>query len=126
MKISVIIPAYNEERRLPETLARIRQALSFAGRPAEIIVVDNDSRDATRQIAEACEAKVIFYWRLSRYAKRNDGYLHFIEQPPVITSKRRFDKMKLAQTLLRTHPLFIWLNWKKKSSWKDWYDGAIR
>ena len=44
MKISVIIPAYNEERCLPETLKRIGEALSVAACPSEIIVVDNDSR----------------------------------------------------------------------------------
>ena len=69
---------------------------------------------------------VEFYWRLSRYAKRNNGYLHFLEQPPVITSTRRFDKMGLAKTFLLTHPLFIRLNWRKKSSWKNCYDSAIR
>jgi glycosyltransferase involved in cell wall biosynthesis len=58
-KISVIIPAYDEEQCLPETLGRIGQALSVAGRPSEIIVVDNDSRDGTRRVAEAFRAKVV-------------------------------------------------------------------
>jgi glycosyltransferase involved in cell wall biosynthesis len=56
--ISIIIPAYNEERYLPETLKRIGQALSVADSPSEIIVVDNGSQDKTKRIAESMGAKV--------------------------------------------------------------------
>jgi glycosyltransferase involved in cell wall biosynthesis len=58
MKVSVIIPAYNEELALPETLARICKALSVVACSAEIIVVDNDSQDKTKQVAEDFGAKV--------------------------------------------------------------------
>jgi len=238
MKVSVIIPAYNEELALPETLERIGKALSVAACPSEIIVVDNDSQDKTKQLAEAFGAKVFlekehniskvrntgernssgdvlifidadtlvpdtifqkiaavmedekcfggavavgygdferkwmrfylmgwafwgklfnmaqgaaqfcrksifeelegydqtifmgedveFYWRLSKFAKRNKGYLYFVENPKVITSARRFDKMSLWKTFLLTHPIFIRLAWRKKSYWKDWYEKAVR
>jgi glycosyltransferase involved in cell wall biosynthesis len=56
--ISIIIPAYNEESYLPETLERIGKALSVADCSSEIIVVDNGSQDKTRQIAESFGAKV--------------------------------------------------------------------
>jgi glycosyltransferase involved in cell wall biosynthesis len=56
--ISVIVPAYNEEQYLPETLERIGEALSHLNSPSEIIVVDNESRDETRRIAESFGAKV--------------------------------------------------------------------
>jgi glycosyltransferase involved in cell wall biosynthesis len=56
--ISVIVPAYNEEQYLPETLKRIGAALSHVNSPSEIILVDNDSRDKTRRIAESFGAKV--------------------------------------------------------------------
>lgn len=47
--ISVIIPAHNEEKALPTTLARV-----FAQDAEwEILVVDGGSRDATREIARA-------------------------------------------------------------------------
>ncbi|CAN5470610.1 glycosyltransferase [soil metagenome] len=39
-----------------------------------------------------------FYWRLSKFARQNNGYLHFIENPKVITSSRRFDRMNLLKT----------------------------
>jgi dolichyl-phosphate beta-glucosyltransferase len=50
VRLSVIIPAYNEEERLPETL---RQALDYlASEPysAEIIVVNDGSTDATEKL----------------------------------------------------------------------------
>jgi glycosyltransferase involved in cell wall biosynthesis len=59
MRLSVIIPAYNEEKYLPETLERIVAALSFTNCDSEIIVVDNESDDKTREIAESFGAKVI-------------------------------------------------------------------
>jgi glycosyltransferase involved in cell wall biosynthesis len=58
MKVSVIIPAYNEEQGLPETLERIGRALAITARPSEIIVVDNNSRDGTKRVAEGFGAKV--------------------------------------------------------------------
>jgi glycosyltransferase involved in cell wall biosynthesis len=238
MKLSVIIPAYNEEEYLPETLRYIRNALFVLAHPSEIIVVDNDSKDKTTQVAESFGAKVFpesehnisrvrntgaqnstgnvlifvdadtlvpstlfqkiaelmedekcfggavsveyanlqrkwlkvyllgwkfwgkifnmkqgaaqfcrkhvfedlqgyeesifmgedveFYWRLSRFAKRNDGYLYFVENPKVTTSARRFEQMSLWKTLLLTHPIFIYLTWRKKSFWKDWYENSVR
>lgn len=238
MKSSVIIPAYNEEQCLPETLERISKALSIAACSSEIIVVDNDSQDRTKQIAEDFGAKVIlerehniskvrntgaksstgdllifidadtliperlfqkivsvmedekclggavaveyekfqrkwmeiyllgwkfwgtifnmaqgaaqfcrksvfeelggydqtifmgedveFYWRLSKFSRRNKGFLYFIKNPQVITSSRRFDKMSLWKTLLLTHPMFIRLTWRKKAYWKDWYEKSLR
>ncbi len=56
--LSVIIPCYNEERRIASTLARIHSYLSTKTDPYEIIVVDNGSTDATREKAEACMAEI--------------------------------------------------------------------
>lgn len=238
MKLSVIIPAYNEEQCLPITLERIGNALSIAGCTSEIIVVNNDSQDRTKQVAEAFGARVVsekehnistvrntgaehsagdvlifidadtlvsealfqkiatameeekclggavavqwgelerkwmrlyllggsfwtsvfnmkqgaaqfcsrfvfeklegydqsifmgedveFYWRLSKFARLNQGHLYFIEHPKVITSARRFDMMSLGKTLLLTNPIFIRLAWRKKACWKDWYEEAVR
>ena len=53
--ISIIIPAYNEEKRLPATLAQIREWLERdRWEFAEILVVDDGSRDGTVAVAEAC------------------------------------------------------------------------
>jgi hypothetical protein len=69
---------------------------------------------------------VEFYWRLSKFARQNSGYVHFIRDLKVTTSSRRFDKWSFGKTLVMTHPIFILLMWRKKSRWKDWYENAIR
>jgi len=53
MKLSIIIPAYNEENYLPLCLAAVRASVKQSGRDAEIIVVNNASTDKTREIAAA-------------------------------------------------------------------------
>ena len=63
MKISVVVPAYNEERLLPASLASIRdasQAFEAAGWACELIVCDNNSTDSTASIAAAAGALVVF------------------------------------------------------------------
>jgi dolichyl-phosphate beta-glucosyltransferase len=56
--ISVIIPAYNEEHRLPLSLERIHRYLSKLAFQFEIVIVDDCSRDRTVEIAERfCRAK---------------------------------------------------------------------
>jgi glycosyltransferase involved in cell wall biosynthesis len=84
--ISFIVPAYNEEHELSGTLAAIWEAASGAARPYEIIVVDDASTDATRQIASGAGAKVIPINRRQIAASRNAGgraahgeYLFFVD-----------------------------------------------
>jgi glycosyltransferase involved in cell wall biosynthesis len=58
--ISIIIPAYNEEKRLPGTLEAIRAYLDGARWDfAEIVVVDDGSRDGTAEAARAAGARVL-------------------------------------------------------------------
>jgi len=45
--LSIVIPAYNEEKRLPVTLQRIKDYLNKKNLSAEIIVVDDGSTDST-------------------------------------------------------------------------------
>lgn len=236
MKLSVIVPAYNEEILLPATLTAIGAAISELS--CEIIVVDNESADKTAQIAADFGAKVVsesehniakvrntgaknasgdvlifidadtrvpptlfqkiidamknencfggavaveydesqrkwmkyylhgwkfwekffnmkqgaaqfcrksvfeklngydksifvgedieFYWRLAKFAKRNEGHASFIENPKVRTSARRLDKTSLWKTFVHWNPMFIRLAWRRKSVWKDWYEKMIR
>jgi dolichyl-phosphate beta-glucosyltransferase len=49
--LSVVVPAYNEARRLPATLASVRAYLRARGREHEIVVVDDGSSDTTAQVA---------------------------------------------------------------------------
>ena len=50
--LSLIIPAYNEERRLPQTLTQLSQFLAAQSYSSEVIVVENGSRDRTLEIAQ--------------------------------------------------------------------------
>lgn len=50
--LSIVVPAYNEQARLPATLERIDQYLAQRGfEDAEIIVVDDGSTDCTAELA---------------------------------------------------------------------------
>ena len=58
--ISIVIPAFNEESRLPGALAKVRGYLArSAWEFAEVVVVDDGSRDGTAQAAAAGGARVI-------------------------------------------------------------------
>jgi glycosyltransferase involved in cell wall biosynthesis len=63
VKISIVIPAFNEERLLGESLAQIKSAANVfiqRGWEFELIVCDNNSTDRTSEIARASGAKVVF------------------------------------------------------------------
>jgi glycosyltransferase involved in cell wall biosynthesis len=58
--VSVVIPAYNEQENIPQTIAAIpTERLREAGFGVEVLVVDNGSTDRTGQVARAHGAKVI-------------------------------------------------------------------
>jgi dolichyl-phosphate beta-glucosyltransferase len=67
--LSVVIPAYDEERRLPVTLRTVIAHLSVRGRPFEIVVADDGSRDDTAHIASAAGAEA----RVLRLPHRGKG-----------------------------------------------------
>lgn len=63
MKVSVIVPAFNEAQGLEMSLRSIRAAMGAfdrAGWSAELIVCDNNSTDRTAAIAKAMGAEVVF------------------------------------------------------------------
>ncbi len=61
--LSIIIPAFNEERYISATLEHINKAIAYlrtkSQRQVEIIVMDNASTDRTAEIAESLGAKVL-------------------------------------------------------------------
>ena len=236
MRLSVIIPAYNEEKYLPATLDAIDESKVD---DMEVIVVDNDSKDATRDVAVARGAKVVteiernigqvrntgaevasgdvlvfidadsivragqfekiveamsdgsclggsaavehepienrfvvlwfmllwpivgkltkmrggalqfcradvfrelggydatifvgedidFHWRLDKLADERGGHTITIEEPKVLTSSRRWNRMGLVRLLFFTFPVTVLLAWRVRSFWKDWYEDGIR
>src|SRR5713226_2688907 len=52
-RLSVVIPCYNEEERLPRTIEQIERYLDGAGRSYELILVDDGSTDGTRKVMDA-------------------------------------------------------------------------
>jgi glycosyltransferase involved in cell wall biosynthesis len=54
--ISAVLPAYNEEGALATTVAELRAVLAGLGRPFEIVIVDDGSRDQTGAIADRLAA----------------------------------------------------------------------
>lgn len=61
-RLSIVIPAYNEAGRLPETLERIERFASENGWIAEVIIVDDGSRDETALLADiACRRNPLFH-----------------------------------------------------------------
>ena len=63
MKISIVVPAYNEERLLSGSIGSIRAAMEAFDRrgwASELIVCDNNSTDRTAEIARAAGARVVF------------------------------------------------------------------
>ncbi len=57
--LSIVIPAYNEERRLPGTLAAIGAYLANQPFRSEVIVVDDGSSDATAAVAARPDVELI-------------------------------------------------------------------
>ena len=50
MKVSLVIPCYNESKSLPELLKNCQEA--FHGKNIEVVIVDNGSTDNTQEVLE--------------------------------------------------------------------------
>jgi len=59
MKLSVVIPAYNEEESLPPTLRVLYQTLAKNGIPHEICVTNDNSKDGTLRVLQELAATEI-------------------------------------------------------------------
>ncbi len=77
MRLSVVIPAFNEEKLLPSTLKALddaAKALPAGGQwRHEVVVCDNNSSDATPTVAAAHGARVVFEPRNMIARARNTG-----------------------------------------------------
>jgi len=56
--LSIVLPAWNEEQRLPEALQKITGYLDRQSYTAEVLVVENGSTDRTTEIAEEYASQV--------------------------------------------------------------------
>jgi dolichyl-phosphate beta-glucosyltransferase len=71
--LSIIIPAYNEEHRLPQTLTKIAEFVEAQDYKTEVLVVDDGSEDGTAAIVAAFAAKNS-YVRLIRPGRGGKGH----------------------------------------------------
>jgi dolichyl-phosphate beta-glucosyltransferase len=72
--LSIVIPAYNEERRLPKTLDSIHAYLNSQTYQSEIIVVDDGSTDRTAEIVNECARQYPRLRLLSNGKNRGKGF----------------------------------------------------
>lgn len=73
-EVSIVIPAYNEESNIVPTLTSLCQ--NRTGRSVEIIVVDNNSKDRTQELAKSCGVTCIFQPLQGITFARNMGLSH--------------------------------------------------
>ncbi len=155
LRMTVIIPAFNEEAYLAATLDSIHDAAEMvrAGTDVDVetIVVDNNSRDATAAVIfidadvvvpcallqVICTAMgdpkcvgggvdVDFYRAMKKLARSTDRTVRFITEPRVRPSCRRFDMWPVWKILLWTNPIYIALFRRWKPAWKGWNSDAVR
>lgn len=91
-RYSIIVPAFNEEVWLAKSLPAIHRAMGSVDEPGELIVVDNNSTDATASVARRLGAKVVFEPVNQISRARNAGariaqgaYLVFVDADTLIT-----------------------------------------
>ena len=93
---AIIIPAYNEEAYLADTLEATRSAMTGQILSGELIVVDNNSSDSTTEVAKNNGADRVVFEPHNQIARaRNAGaeavpeieYLIFIDADTLITSE---------------------------------------
>ena len=72
--LSIVIPAYNEAERLPQTLEVLRRFLADFGDSAEILLVNDGSTDATAAVASGFAMPGVPLRVLDNPGNRGKGY----------------------------------------------------
>jgi dolichyl-phosphate beta-glucosyltransferase len=76
-ELSIVIPAYNEEKRLPRTLATLHDYFCRAQRPSadlEVLVVDDGSTDGTARVVREWVGKMPSLRLVRNGENRGKGY----------------------------------------------------
>jgi dolichyl-phosphate beta-glucosyltransferase len=73
-ELSIVIPSYNEELRLPATLKQIAAYIGGSNRSIEVIVVDDGSRDRTVAVADSFRSEIPTLRVVSNGQNRGKGY----------------------------------------------------
>ena len=72
--LSIIVPSYNEELRLPPSLAAIADYIHKSGRTTEVLVIDDGSKDRTAAVAEAFRDRIPMLRVVPNGENRGKGY----------------------------------------------------
>jgi glycosyltransferase involved in cell wall biosynthesis len=72
--LSIIIPSYNEELRLPPSLGLIADYIEKSGRQTEVLVVDDGSTDQTAAVAETFRTRIPQLRIVPNIENRGKGY----------------------------------------------------
>lgn len=73
-ELTIVIPSYNEELRLPATLDKIANYIQSSRPHTEVIVVDDGSQDRTAEVAESYRGKIANLRVLGNGANRGKGF----------------------------------------------------
>jgi dolichyl-phosphate beta-glucosyltransferase len=73
-ELSIVIPSFNEELRLPVTLANISAFIRASKRETEVIVVDDGSTDRTADVANSFRGEIQRLRVIANEANRGKGY----------------------------------------------------
>jgi dolichyl-phosphate beta-glucosyltransferase len=73
-ELSIIIPSYNEELRLPATLKSIAAYIRSSNRDVEVIVVDDGSKDKTIQVGESFRGEIPYLRVITNGENRGKGF----------------------------------------------------
>ena len=73
-QLSIVIPAFNEEQRLPATLEKIANYIREKRPDTEVIVVDDGSTDKTAEVAGAWTGKIAQLRVVSNGRNRGKGF----------------------------------------------------
>ena len=72
--LSIIIPSFNEDQRLPDTLRKIAAYVRERRPNTEVIVVDDGSSDKTATVARSYQARIPLLRVLSNGTNRGKGF----------------------------------------------------
>ena len=74
LELSIVVPSYNEEKRLPASLEKIATYIREKRPNSEVLVVDDGSTDATAAVAEAWRDRIPNLRVLSNGINRGKGF----------------------------------------------------
>jgi dolichyl-phosphate beta-glucosyltransferase len=73
-ELSIVIPSFNEELRLPVTLSEISAYIRASKRETEVIVVDDGSTDRTADVAKSFQGEIQRLRVVANNKNRGKGY----------------------------------------------------